>query len=396
LKTLPVLSIRASNKSRWNLQPSSSRSRKHTETVVTSLVHKRLIIRSGTKLTIYWDIFRDYILTERIPYIPVTYTPQANFSVSIKALEYLNNHHQVRYDELSKVMEMTERSTDNLVRDLVNLGHVEASRKDGILQPHFDSLEAAFDIAFSFWKSHEIVRRVSSEIGYDTLFTENDFLRIFSAMHERNEFSPNTLSVYSKRTLRWLRSVGLVGLEQGRLQLFNLTKRPQFGQDFIGSHSRARAGVFLPAAAPNQVVAAYEAIGREMPVRSEFEKVHGRNPVPALFNLGLTKADKDRVVRIQRSGDAKAVVREAALATTTIQRAIVLLDRSPGLVSKELGRLIGAELGMNWAAASHLRYGSALKQWVEWISPSVSLFDGGGELKGGRLSNSCSQKPGQA
>ena len=103
-----------------------------------------------------------------------------------------------------------------------------------------------------------------------------------------------------------------------------------------------------------------------------------------------------RVVRIQRSGDAKTVVREAALATTTIQRAIVLLDRSPGLVSKELGRLIGAELGMNWAAASHLRYGSALKQWVEWISPSVSLFDGGGELKGGRLSNSCSQKPGQA
>lgn len=316
----------------------------------------------------------------------MTYTPQANFSITLKALDYLKDFRQVRYEGLSKIMEMSEGSTDNLVRDLVNLGHVEASRKDGILHPHFGSKDEAFDIAFSFWRSHEVVRRISTEIGYKIPFTENDFLRIFSAMHQRNDFSSKTLSVYSKRTLRWLRSVGLVGLEQGRLQLFNLTKRPGVEQEIYGQSYRVREGIFLPAAGPEKVVSAYIALGSNKPTRSDFEKLYGRNPVSALFILGLAEGHKTQMLRVQKSGDAEAIVKEAALATTTIQLALSLLDSNPNLAGKELGKLVGDELEMNWARASHVRYGSALKQWADWISPSESLFSTQSTLRQTRLS----------
>lgn len=59
------------------------------EDVVARLIDKRLVIRSGTRLAVYWDIFRDYILTEKIPYIPVTYIPQTTFTRYAKALRFL-------------------------------------------------------------------------------------------------------------------------------------------------------------------------------------------------------------------------------------------------------------------------------------------------------------------
>ncbi|TOM43395.1 hypothetical protein CGH76_25305, partial [Vibrio parahaemolyticus] len=35
-------------------------------TVLNNLVHKRLVIKSGDRLNIYWDIFKDYLLTGRV------------------------------------------------------------------------------------------------------------------------------------------------------------------------------------------------------------------------------------------------------------------------------------------------------------------------------------------
>ena len=41
--------------------------------VIDSLLHKRLIIRSGANYNIYWDIYRDYLVTNEIPTIGESY-----------------------------------------------------------------------------------------------------------------------------------------------------------------------------------------------------------------------------------------------------------------------------------------------------------------------------------
>src|SRR5690606_39555975 len=40
---------------------------------ISSLLHKRLIIRSGANYNIYWDIYRDYLVTGNIPIIGESY-----------------------------------------------------------------------------------------------------------------------------------------------------------------------------------------------------------------------------------------------------------------------------------------------------------------------------------
>ena len=51
--------------------------------VLGGLQDKRLIVRSGTRLNLYWDIFREYVLTQTVPSIPFSYLPS---SPSIRAL----------------------------------------------------------------------------------------------------------------------------------------------------------------------------------------------------------------------------------------------------------------------------------------------------------------------
>ena len=43
--------------------------------VLLALINKRLVIRRGDKLTVYWDIFREYVVSGKVPSIPLTYLP---------------------------------------------------------------------------------------------------------------------------------------------------------------------------------------------------------------------------------------------------------------------------------------------------------------------------------
>jgi hypothetical protein len=46
--------------------------------VLNKLVNKRLVIKSGDRLNIYWDIFKDYLLTGRVPVVPYNYIPTSD------------------------------------------------------------------------------------------------------------------------------------------------------------------------------------------------------------------------------------------------------------------------------------------------------------------------------
>jgi hypothetical protein len=158
-----------------------------------------LVIRSGTRLTLYWDIFRDYILSERIPYIPVTYVPQADFSRYVKALVYMNGKQELSYSDLATEMSLGMGVTDNLVRDLVNLGHVEANRKENRIFPAFSDEVNAIEIAFTFWRTHEVVRQLLAGKTDDATFTEAEFVTVYRAANKRSTLGEATIHTYARR-----------------------------------------------------------------------------------------------------------------------------------------------------------------------------------------------------
>ncbi len=59
--------------------------------VLNNLVNKRLVIKSGDRLNIYWDIFKDYLLTGRVPVIPFNYIPSSDLSSMLNICKFLVN-----------------------------------------------------------------------------------------------------------------------------------------------------------------------------------------------------------------------------------------------------------------------------------------------------------------
>lgn len=335
--------------------------------VVSKLVDKRLIIRSGTKLAIYWDIFRDYILTERIPYIPVTYVPQANFSRYVKALIYMRGRKELSYSELAEEMSLGMGAADNLVRDLVNVGHVEANRKENRIVPTFQADEDAIDAAFSFWRSHEVVRRLSAGRAPGGAFAENEFIDVYRAANKRSEIGERTLNAYAQRVLRWLIGLGIAEYSGTALSLRDTSRSSIKSLEALGNAVGIHAGrgtAFLGEAPPSKAIAAYSDILNSRLSRQAIEDRHGRN---TCYVLGLMRADGALLVSapVQCAGE---VIAERARASATIIATKRLLEQWPEASGLEVGKRVEEVLGANWSVASRRRYGTALRQWAIWTS----------------------------
>lgn len=341
------------------------------DNIVAQLIDKRLVIRSGTRLTIYWDIFRDYILTEKIPYIPVTYVPQANFSRYAKALTYLLEHNEPTYAELAKQMDLSMGAADNLVRDLVNVGHVEANRKENTIVTLFKDEARAIDIAFGFWRSHEVVRMLQAAKFVGGVFSEPEFISAFSLANKRAELGENTIHAYALRTLRWLVGIGVVNEVDGGLVLQDIPRSNVQSLEAIGQKHLRQSTFFLGEAPPNKVVAAFKAICERSIPRDEVERDHGRNTCYVLFKLGLMRPD-GQVVLCATPDDAGALVAERARQTSTVVAASEFLARHADAQGLEVGKHIAEHFNMEWSEGSLRRYGSAIRQWVEWSQQSVA------------------------
>jgi len=97
--------------------------------VIRSLIDKRIILRTGSRLMLYWDIFKDYVLSGRVPNIPVSYIPQSDPTRYTTAVRELVAKRQLRYRDLSNALNVTHATADNVVRDLVMVGNASAERK---------------------------------------------------------------------------------------------------------------------------------------------------------------------------------------------------------------------------------------------------------------------------
>jgi hypothetical protein len=331
---------------------------------VSRLTDKRLVIRRATRLTIYWDIFRDYILTEKIPYIPVTYVPQANFSRFAEALLYLVGKGRVSYGDLASQMSLGSGAADNLVRDLVNVGHVEADRKESYIVPTFDDEKQAITIAFKFWRSHEVIRRLLELKVDEREFSEKEFIEGFRVANKRSAVGEKTLQIYAMRMLRWLIGIGLVKTSSGSLVLNESLSEAIPSLHGVGV-KRLTPGLFLGEAPPRKVVKACEALFEGGGSRAHLEEQHGRNTCYALCNLGIMEADGAIAVSGQ-GGTCEELVAVQARGTPTVRFVAELLGADGDRTGKEVGAEVSRHFSLGWSDGSQRRNGGALRGWARW------------------------------
>ena len=97
--------------------------------LLMALINKRLVIQSGTKYNIYWDIFRDYLVTDDIPLIGESYLLRQHPVTCLNMfLLFKGEIKQTPYQLSKKIGNLSEKSTDNVMRELINLGLVVKRR----------------------------------------------------------------------------------------------------------------------------------------------------------------------------------------------------------------------------------------------------------------------------
>ncbi len=99
--------------------------------VIQSLVHRRLLVRIGNKYDVYWDIFRDYLNSGRVP-VQENYILRTQVGSVLRAIKLLvEAGGNLSTSDFQERTNLSEKSLYNVLRDMRLLGFIKVD-KDNI------------------------------------------------------------------------------------------------------------------------------------------------------------------------------------------------------------------------------------------------------------------------
>lgn len=330
---------------------------------VQSLINRRLVIRRGSRLTLYWDIFRDYVLTENVPRIPITYIPQTNFSRYVHAIEILTTAKAFSLSDFAQRLSISMGAADNSARDLVMVGN--GIRQGESIHLRQNTLEDAHSQLVSFMSRHISYMKLIQENGPNFKAFEQELETFIRSSLPFAEYSRKTWKVYTRRLISWLVGAGLISNEKGVLT--NRTD-PQRGKVQIIPRARMiLERQFLCQAPPHRLIEVITHIRSGLTIESQLLSKGLRNALDCLKALGIL-VKKDRQLYLVREARDDAAwlcskVRETLIMTQTLQVLAVSSTISP----ISLGDVLSEKINPSWRISSKRRYGAAALRWAKWI-----------------------------
>lgn len=298
--------------------------------ILTELVHKRLVVKSGTKYNVYWDIFRDFLVTDKVPPIGESYLLRQYVKVCIDVFK-LFDEHRVSLGELSlKYSRGNIRTLDNILRELRNVGlikkagdYFQVSRQDIKDDKSLkEYLKLKLDKHTAYIKLRDSEQK---SIGSKEIVTT--FKQIFKITS-----AEKTWEVYSKYFVSWLNYVGLD---------FNGRLTPTLRKGFKSFVQYPNKETFTPQGRPQKVIEVFlNVVNRSI---SNFKKdYHELYDLKALglisytgHNIFLT--DKG-IAASKKNGtdELNKLVASEALQTKKIGEAVKFLSANPTASRNEL------------------------------------------------------------
>jgi hypothetical protein len=133
-------------------------SEKFGDDALNLLLSRRLIVRSGNKLSIYWDIFREYIVSDKVPTVPTTYVHTLSFRKLLSAIRHLASKDSLFYSEFANLLSVSETTADNAIRDLANIGILNAHRSESYFVVNIRTKEDGLEKIRDYVNQHAIFR----------------------------------------------------------------------------------------------------------------------------------------------------------------------------------------------------------------------------------------------
>jgi hypothetical protein len=332
---------------------------------VQSLVNRRLVLHSGARLTLYWDIFRDYVLTGSVPNIPVNYIPSTSFAKVCAALRILLAKRTTTISELAAALGGGEGTAENIGRDLVMIGvsQMQSGRLSALQDTEDDSAKAIR----SFLRSHIVIRHLIREKGPHFSVTLEEIQASLKTLYPSADFSDATWRLYASRIIDWLCEIGMMTKNLGSYVYAGDNASVSLPSE--GDRRRIRIA-FIGQAPPERVIEALQKISSEPTTYAELARLKFRNPIVVLSALGLVSLEGDKYVA-SRGGDAARQVVEAVSIDPIFAAIKDTIADDKAVNSHSVGSHVARLISTNWLDSSKRRYGNGMLRWVRWVKSSA-------------------------
>lgn len=337
--------------------------------VTNSLRDKRLVIRSGDRLNIYWDIFREYLLTDKVPSIPLNYLPSSPSISSLLRLAWHLQHDEARdIPELAALVGITTGTAENVVRDLVMFGLANVSDGLVLLDSAVEGSEPQqILIKLRLSLRRHGLRRELAKMEEGAQVDSQTIIALLKELNSAAQHHARTWKIYADRMGSWLSATGYLIPTEGGWKVKDQGKVP----DNVPFRRRSIAPVFIGDSSPAKTASAFEFLRNNSPRTAEEIRDHGfRNAVRILERFGLASHEKE-VYRLTGDSsmniDAAKIILEAALTESTLKEACKYLTENPNVSGRAIGKMLNKEFHRDWTASSEMRIGNSIRQWAAWL-----------------------------
>lgn len=342
---------------------------------INNLLNKRIVIRKAHKLILYWDIFKDYVLTGVLPKIDITYVPQGNINAYMKLVSILVVERVTNITKISEQINLGRKATENLLRDMVMFGNV--SRKGEEITLLDVDEKAAIEKVYNFFSNHIFMKRLR-EYSLDNKNTNSiDFQKEFVDMYADRNIQEKTLILYYKKILKWMYGLGLIDYKSSRATVIVDVERSSgiktVPQKMIIQN---KLYPFFGSAPASRLLELFKEIksGEEFEVNLNKKKL--RNAITTAVTLDFIYRNEEGMIKLESNLNDKDLELEIArrvLQTETVQLIDKYFAENDNLPSRDwVGREVNELLNKKWMPSSEKRNGSALLNWYVWSIERLS------------------------
>lgn len=339
-----------------------------------ALQDKRLIVRSGNRINLYWDLFREYVLTDKAPSVPFTYVPSASLGTLLAVTEKLNHGAGMSFDELSEAVGRRTSTVQNIVHDLkmFRIAQVTGSRVSLDSEISSPDENVILEKIRAILKRHALYLALSVSEESGRRLTLDDLVASLRRINPTAHHGAGTWKTYAERIAQWLSAVGLFKVEQNGWILEDHGKPiASLVWRGRGKGDGVHRSAFQAEAPPEKVIACLDWIRKSSgKTTTAVKKAGHRNALAVLVRWGLVQPDGNRVDEIGEEGAdtrSASLVWKKAWSDSTLVQVRKWLESDPSLDGLQLGERLAEVRGMGWTRASKVRVGNGMRRWGCWL-----------------------------
>lgn len=344
------------------------------ETTVSRLISDRLLIKTGEKISVYWDVFRDYLITNETPIISWAFMPNYGTSMSLKFVDLIKDH-AASIDELVEKTSYSRGTIQNIFVDLSSFALVVKTKDDKYkLNCEIDEIplkvrnqmlgHIIYQQALQAFKNND-----------ESLVTIEDLTSIIDTAYTSENGKDH--GRYIVKILSWLRFSGLISLLRDKVRVYDANGySPDFGEITGG---RNKTSLFLAASTFENAVILLERIMCQGAINQSEPGV--RNVIADLVALGICRRVSNNRIELVKTSKSEVNFEQQIAIKVLEADTIILLDRLINQYGEDVSILVekmSSELGKNWKYASGQRYISALLRYRNLATKALKqerIFD---------------------